>query len=284
MTTALLDIGGMIDGVQFQTWLYDQGFAPRTVQLYTQTLRRARRHVGPLDEATTDDLIGFVRTIPASRSSRAGARYALIHYYRYRGQRDGGPAADLPLPPAPHRLPRPIGQYDRLLTAARQLGGRYQVLGELLYFTACRISEVQHAAWHQFDLAADVPVWYIAGKGSRKRGAKVRQVPLRPELVTTLRAWRAGHSTEEYLFPSDQSVAGYVHVSTLRVWVQTIAAAAGIVGATPHRWRHSTATMALERTNDLRGVQEFLGHASLASTQVYTAVVARRLTDIVGAL
>lgn len=274
----------MTDGPQFIAWMQEQGFSPRTVQLYRQTLRRAVRHIGTLDHATADDLLEFVRTLPASRSSRAGARYALVHFYRFRGMRDGGPAADLPVPPAPHRLPRPLGDYDRLLDASRQLGGRHQVLGELLYFTACRISEAQHAAWHQFDLTAEVPVWYIEGKGSRKRGVKVRQVPLRPELVTTLAAWHAGHSTEEWVFPSDQSACGHVHVSTLGIWVRTIAAAAGVVGATPHRWRHSTATLALERTNDLRGVQEFLGHASLASTQVYTAVVARRLTDIVGAL
>jgi site-specific recombinase XerD len=66
--------------------------------------------------------------------------------------------------------------------------------------------------------------------------------------------------------------------------VREIAAAAGVEDATPHRWRHTVATMALAETRDLRGVQEYLGHASLQSTQVYTGVVAARLQEIVESL
>src|SRR5438132_952976 len=70
----------------------------------------------------------------------------------------------------------------------------------------------------------------------------------------------------------------------LRDRVRAIAALAGIPYAQPHRWRHTVATLALERTRDLRGVQEFLGHASLASTQIYTGVVAGRLQEISASL
>jgi integrase/recombinase XerC len=70
----------------------------------------------------------------------------------------------------------------------------------------------------------------------------------------------------------------------MRGYVSEIAELAGVPDATPHRWRHSTATLALERTGNLRGVQDFLGHASLQSTQLYTAVLPSRLTEIVLAL
>lgn len=267
---------------EFGRWMQDQGFSPRTIALYRQMIRRAAHHCGDLDEATPNDLTAFVRTLPATRSSRAGARYALGAYYRYRGHNDGGPARTILVPPAPYRLPRPVAEYDRLLEAARQLGGRYQVLGELLYFTACRRDEVRRAAWHQFDLASDC--WYIEGKGSKRRGPKVRRVPLHPDLASTLRAWRIAHPNDAYLFPSDRSAYGTVHSSTIGEWVETIGGTAGIAGATPHRWRHSTATRALERSGDIRAVQELLGHATLASTQLYTLVTDGRLTNVVGYL
>jgi site-specific recombinase XerD len=143
-------------GGDFARWLTDQGYSARTVDLYTRTVRRAARfldeHQTTIARAGEDDLRAFWETVPATRSSRALVRYALIAYYRFSGRPDGRP---------------------------------------------------DHA-----------------------------------------------------------------HVT----------------GVTPHRWRHTVATLALERTRDLRGVQEWLGHASVQSTQLYTGVTANRLAEIVSVL
>lgn len=277
-------------GGAFGSWLAEQGYSPRTIALYTQTIRRVSTYLdsigSTLARAGEEELHGFWEMVPATRSSRAGARYALVAYYKFRGRDDGWPANHLLLPPAPYRLPRPFSAeiLGDLLAAARLIGGDHQVVAELLAYTACRRSEVRTAEWHQFDLDATNPVWYIAGKGAQRRGPKPRQVPLHPSLLTTLRARRVFQPHATALFPSVRSADGHLCTSTIGAMVDTICDTAGIERLTPHRWRHAAATIALAETLDLRAVQEFLGHASLASTQIYTGVLPGRLIDVVRSL
>lgn len=277
-------------GGAFGLWLAEQGYSPRTITLYTQTIRRVSLYLDSIDStlarAGEAELHGFWEKVPATRSSRAGARYALIAYYKFRGREDGWPANRLLLPPAPYRLPRPFSAevLTDLLAAARLIGGVHQLVAEMLAYTACRRCEVRTAAWHQFDLDATNPVWYIAGKGAQRRGPKPRQVPLHPSLLTTLRAWRAADPHATVLFPSTRSRDGCLSTTTIGAITDAVCAAAGVERATPHRWRHATATIALAQTMDLRAVQEFLGHASLASTQIYTGVLPGRLVEVVHAL
>lgn len=274
-------------GGAFATWMAERGYSPRTIELYGQIVRRVANYLtergSTLARATEGDIHEFWATVPATRSSRAGVRYALVAYYRYRGRADGGPAAALELPPAPYRLPRPFSAdaLGDLLAAARQLGGHHRVIAELLAYTGCRMNEMRTAAWHQFDLETAQPVWYIAGKGAQRRGPKPRQVPLHPRLADTLRWWRTQHRGSVVLFPSDRSRDGYRSASWVAVAVGEVCDVAGVARVTPHRWRHTVATLALENSRDLRGVQELLGHASLQSTQIYTGVTTGRLTDIV---
>lgn len=274
----------------FQAWLRSEGYAPRTVTLYTQIVRRADRYLAgigvALDTATIGDLRSFWLSVPEHRESRKGARCALIAWYRYRGIPGGGLARDLPNLPAPHRLPRPHSaeEYVRFIDAARELGGRHQVVGDLLAHTGARISEVRCATWAQFDLAAAEPVWYITGKGSARRGARIRQVPVHPRLASTLRGWMPSPGATGPLFPSERSDDGFLSYSTMRETVAEIAKAAQVDRSTAHRWRHTVATLGLERDGNLRDVQDLLGHASLTSTQIYTAVAPSRLTRLVGTL
>lgn len=274
-------------GGGFDQWLAEQGYSPRTIDLYTRTIRRVAEHLATFDttlaRAGEDDLHGFWEKVPATRSSRAGVRYALVAYYRYRGRPDGRPANGLPLPPAPYRLPRPVSAraLDDLLAAARRLGGVHQVAAEILAYTACRRCELRAAQWHQFDL--DAGLWYVSGKGAQRRGPKPRQVPVHPRLRATLVSWRAEHREAAAVFPG-RSRDGMLSTATIGRIVAEVTDAAGMEGVTPHRWRHTVATIALERTHDLRGVQELLGHSSLASTQVYTGVTAGRLAEIISVL
>jgi integrase/recombinase XerD len=171
-----------------------------------------------------------------------------------------------------------------MLAAAAEMGGLWETFASLLAYTGCRMSEAARARWTQLELDGEHPVWYVEGKGARRRGPKVRVVPLNAELVDVLHRWRATSDSPDWLFPSDRSVSGHLHQSTLQKRLSEVCEAAEIQRATAHRWRHSVATIALQRTGDLRGVQSLLGHASLATTQIYTKVIPDQLRALVDAL
>lgn len=283
------DVRNVRTDAAFRTWMVGQGYSPRTVALYGLYVRQASEWLSArgssLAQANEHDLNEWWSTLPLSASSRNGARHALRAWYRHRGKRDGGPAAGIERIPAPLSLPRPLpaDEFDLLTRAAQALGGVHELFITLLASTGCRIGEAQRARWHQFELG-DQPVWYIEGKGARRRGPKVRQVPVNDSLSVVLARWRTESRSPDWLFPSERSARGYQHQSTLRRRLTEVCEAAGVDRATAHRWRHTVATVGLERTGDLRGVQELLGHASLATTQVYTKVQPGRLRGIVDCL
>jgi integrase len=274
----------------FHSWLTNRGYSPRTIELYTHYVRRCTKHLKEagrsLNRADHADLYLWWTTLPMSASSRNGARHALIAYYRYRGRDDGAPAHKIPRTPAPTTLPRPVAAvtYDAIRDAADQLGGIHRILGALLADTGCRIGEARRARWHQFELRGDEPTWHIEGKWSRRRGPKIRAVPVNAHLRGALTAWRAECTSADWLFPSIKSRTGYLAFSTLGRHLEEVCEMAGAERITAHRWRHSVATIALELTGDIRGVQELLGHASLATTQIYTQVSTRRLRAVTDVL
>lgn len=274
----------------FAAWLTNHGYSMRTVELYGRYVARAAAGLAEqrvsLPRATYDHLYAWWATLPQSSSSRNGARHALIAFYRYRGRDDGAPAHRLPRIPAPTMLPRPVDPltYDELRQAADRLGGIHRILGALLADTGCRIGEARRARWHQFELRGDDPRWYIEGKGSRRRGPKERSVPINDHLREALLVWRAECTSADWLFASDRSATGYVTRCTLARRLEEICLDAQVERITPHRVRHSVATIGLEATGDLRAVQELLGHASLATTQIYTQVTTRRLRTVTDAL
>lgn len=274
----------------FGTWLAEQGYSPRTATLYGQLTSRCAtllKETGvTLGRATLDDLHSFWVTVPPTRSSRNGVRNALLAYYRYRGRRDGNPASDLPNLPEPISLPRARdgAEHAEFLRASKLLGGEHEVIGALLGYTGCRISELEHSRWHQFDLHSADPCWYIEGKGSRRRGAKVRKVDLNRSLLTVLLRWRLASGSADWVLPSTYSTTGHRGSTSIRRRVTAICEAAMIERATPHVWRHTVATVALDRSRDIRALQELLGHASLATTQRYTLVLPGRLRALVETL
>jgi integrase len=277
-------------GGDFRTWLAEQGYSRRTCTLYAQLTSRCAHHMKEsgrtLGRAKLDDLHSFWITVPPTRSSRNGVRNALLAYYKYRGHKDGAPADGLPNLPEPISLPRPRSEDDfaEFIAASHRLGGEHEVVGCLLGFTGCRISEAEHARWSQFDLHSSDPAWFIEGKGSRRRGPKVRKVDLNRTLLAVLLRHRVASNSADWLFPSTQSVSGHRGQTALRSLVTTICEGAAIERATPHEWRHTTATISLDRSRDIRALQELLGHASLATTQRYAAVLPGRLRALVDTL
>jgi integrase/recombinase XerC len=170
-------------------------------------------------------------------------------------------------------------QAERLVTepAARPdpLGLRDRAVLELLYATGIRVSELCGLDLPDVDRGRRVV--RVLGKG-----AKERSVPYGAPAEAALDAWLrhgrpalAGARSGSALLLGARGAR--LHTTTARRIVDAAAQAAGLPHTSPHGLRHSAATHLLEGGADLRSVQEMLGHASLASTQIYTHVSVERL-------
>lgn len=262
----------------FRTWLGEEGYSARTREQYLTYATRARVDLGPLHRVTVEELRAWWGGLPPTASSRNAARNALVAYYRHRGNPKGLPAALLPHIPDRDHLPRPVPVevYERFIDACADLGGKHQMLGFLLAYTGCRIGEARTCRRSNLDLT-DL-TWRIQGKGSGRRGPKERVVALHPRLGAVLSGW----PEPDWVFPSPQR-DGPIHRTTIAQLFKETADRAGLV-LTAHQLRHTVATLGLDRTRDIRAVQELLGHASLATTQRYTQVTGSRVREVVGSL
>jgi integrase/recombinase XerC len=149
---------------------------------------------------------------------------------------------------------------------------------ELLYASGVRVSELCGLDIDDLDL--DRRTIRVLGKGGRERTVPIG-LPAERAVRTWLRDGRprvAGPSSGSALLLGARG--GRLNPTTARQVVAAWAAAAGLAQTSPHDLRHSAATHLLDGGADLRAVQELLGHASLASTQIYTHVSKERLRKV----
>ncbi|WP_306232382.1 site-specific tyrosine recombinase XerD [Agrococcus beijingensis] len=201
-------------------------------------------------------------------------------------------AKDQRPPKLPSRLPTAISvsQMQRLLetaagdeaAAADPAALRDRALLELLYATGARISEL--IALDVDDLPApDDPHGLVRVTG---KGAKQRLVPIGSFARAAVEAWlvrgRPALATRGRGTPALLLGARGGRLSRQAAWevIQRVAEEAGVAHVSPHTFRHSFATHLLEGGADVRVVQELLGHASVATTQIYTHVTADTLRDM----
>ncbi|MDR7234981.1 site-specific tyrosine recombinase XerD [Agrococcus sp. BE272] len=196
-------------------------------------------------------------------------------------------AKDQRPPKLPQRLPKAISvaQMQRLLEAAGgddPAGLRDRALLELLYATGARISEVVGLDVDDLAATADVQqLVRVTGKG-----AKQRLVPVGSYARRATDAWlvrgRAALAAKGRGTPALLLGARGGRLSRQAAWeiIQRVADEAGVEHVSPHTFRHSFATHLLEGGADVRVVQELLGHASVATTQIYTQVTADTLRDM----
>jgi integrase/recombinase XerD len=225
---------------------------------------------------------GFDASTAARRLS------ALRQFYRFllsENVRADDPSAAIDAPKRGRRLPKVLTEADvkALLEAARALNGddglRATALLEVLYATGLRVSEL-----------LSLPVSAAAAHGGvvivRGKGNKERMVPLTHEAIAALKHWLTARARNErespWLFPSPIRKR---HLT--RQWfaqlLKSLAAAAGLDPrrVSPHVVRHAFASHLLAHGADLRAVQEMLGHADIATTQIYTHVLEERLKSAV---
>ena len=265
--------------------------APRTVDAYRRDLAQLSGWLEkPVGAATTEDIERYLAQLradglsPATIARRVAAIRSFFRHEQLIGTRPDNPAAEVALPRRRRRLPHPLSaaEAERLVEAAagttpRDL--RDRALVELLYGAGLRVSEAVGLEKGGVDL--EQRLVRCVGKG-----AKERVVPLGRRGVEALRRYLARgrpfldrrHRPELFL----NAQGGALTRAGAFLILRRLAAKAGLEPERihPHLLRHSFATHLLEGGADLRSVQEMLGHADLATTELYTHVSDRRRRDV----
>ena len=218
---------------------------------------------------------------PRSVQRRLSAVRSFFSFLIREGQTKNNPGVGIRAPKSARRLPQTldVDQMGRLLEVPVEtpLDARDVALMELLYSSGLRLAELVSLDLAQLDLA-DRTV-RVLGKGS-----KTRIVPVGSKALGALRAWLK----ERPALARPDTAALFVGRNGARLGARAVqlrvAAAArrqGLaMGVHPHLFRHSFATHLLESSQDLRGVQELLGHADISTTQVYTHLDFQHLARI----
>lgn len=257
---------------------------PATQANYAIYVRRWLAHcdaqgLDPLT-ATLDDLEGFWTARLYSRDSKLSGRTALVAWHSYlvhRRLRRDNPAHELPRIRKLRRVPRARGreQAIELSAAAAASGPMWDAAVGLMLEAGLRIGEVRPLRWEQLE-----GQWLqLEGKGGQQRAVWLDDL-----LYTALRRWRDECPDREWMFPSPRGRPVPMSDAYMRKRIAELGAKVGIPDLTPHQLRHTFATELLERGVDLRVIQELLGHASVATTQVYTHVRDERKREAVGRL
>jgi integrase/recombinase XerD len=224
----------------------------------------------------------------AGLSARSAARRlsCLRQFFRFlvrQGVRPDDPSHLLE-PPRPGRaLPRVLSEAEvrALLEAARGLPGAHGVVApaavELLYSSGLRVSEL--LALTRTAIAAGAPMLTVRGKGGKER-----LVPLSAASLAAARALIAASPSSRWLFAGRDPRKPLTRQGFDLVLADA-ARSAGLPDGTvsPHVLRHSFASHMLARGADLRSLQLLLGHADIATTQIYTHVMHERLAALVSA-
>jgi integrase/recombinase XerD len=214
---------------------------------------------------------------------RAATLRRFFGFLHDEGLRPDDPSVALPRPRHQRPLPRILdtGEVDAIFTAAEQraASGRPEALRnlallELLYGSGLRASEL--VTLPRRAVRQGQPFLILQGKG-----AKERLVPVSSRALEAVRRWlEASPGDSPWLFPG-----GKKHLSRVRLFqiVRALAVDAGIAPdrVSPHVLRHAFATHLLAGGADLRALQTLLGHADIATTQIYTHVDSDRLVELV---
>ena len=293
-----------------QSLVVERGLAANTVESYRRDLRRyesalAARGKTTLDAVTSTDVAEFLASLregdaehgPLAVTSAARAVIAVrgLHAFAVaEGLAEEDPARDVTPPPPPKRLPKAItiSEVEKLLDAAgpgpddvsaepRLL--RDRALLEFLYGTGARISEATGLDVDELQLGDD-PMVRLAGKGGKHRVVPVGSYAVRALEAYLVRARPAlaAASRRVSVSPAVFLNARGGRLTRQGAWGVLHAAAgrARLPDVTPHTLRHSFATHLLDGGADIRVVQELLGHASVATTQIYTLITVDRLREV----
>lgn len=228
------------------------------------------------DPATlhTEQLRAFVASehrrglSPKSLQRRLSACRSFYQWLLRHGRVAANPAAALRAPKAPRKLPQVLDVDEAVqlveLPTDAPLGLRDRAMLELFYSSGLRLSELCALRWHDLDLAEGLVT--VLGKGSKQR-----TVPVGSHARRALEDWRreSQGQPDRPVFPGRHGAP--IGARAVQIRLRQLAQRQGLFKRVhPHLLRHSFASHVLESSGDLRGVQELLGHADIATTQIYT--------------
>jgi integrase/recombinase XerD len=266
----------------------EAGASPNTLAAYRNDLAKAAEELRPgLGEADREALSKLGEKWAGLASSTVARRAsALRRFYRFLvddGLRADDPSAALPQPKLQRPLPKVLSEaqveamFDAVgdkAASGEPLAQRNLALLELLYGSGLRASEV--ISLPRAAVREGQPFLILRGKGSKER-----LVPISSRAAAAVRDWLQNvPASTAWLFPG-----GKKNISRVRLFqlVREMAADAGIPPdrISPHVLRHAFATHLLSGGADLRVLQALLGHADIATTQIYTHVDSARLVQLV---
>lgn len=274
----------------------ERGAAKNTLVAYGADLDHvmgflARRKQGPAN-ADAEGLRAYLKSLdyvgmtPRTTARRLSVIRQFFRFLLAERLREDDPASALDSPKLGRPLPKVLSrvEVDALIEVTKALsdGGRMATLLELLYATGMRVSELVTLPLTAAD--RNPAMLLVRGKGNKER-----QIPLSDPARKAIVGWldvRAGALQEgeesRFLFPS-RGREGHLTRQRFAQLLKEVALKAGIDPAhvSPHVLRHAFASHLLEAGADLRSVQLMLGHADIATTQIYTHVVPEKVRSLV---
>jgi integrase/recombinase XerD len=277
----------------FQHLAVERGLAALTLEAYAHDLRdfheflteRGREQWAAVSLTDLQEYLTVLEGRGLSARSRSRSVSALRQFFRFLQREElvaTNPVELVDSPRLPRRLPKVLGEteVETLLAApdaATPTGLRDSALLEVLYATGLRVSELVGLTLKQVDLRRGV----VRPRG---KGSKERVVPMVPQAVAKLQAYLA--QGRPRLLRGKESPYIFLNrrggrLSRQGFWkiLKQYARQAGVRDLSPHTLRHSFATHLLSRGANLRALQMLLGHADLATTQIYTHLDAARLRE-----
>jgi len=267
--------------------------SPHTAKAYARDLARLAELAGAteLPALTAHDIRGFVARLhsgglaPASIGRTLSAWRSFFRWLADRGSARANPVVGIRGPKRAKRLPKALSadQAVRLAGGAPGDGAlalRDHALVELLYSSGLRLSELTSLDWRHFESRGHRPgsVSWIDVEGAeatvRGKGGKTRSVPIGGPALDALKRWLAARAgirscDERALFVSARGAR--LAPRSVQARLSQLARQLGLgMHVHPHMLRHSFASHLLQSSGDLRAVQELLGHANIATTQIYT--------------
>lgn len=273
----------------------EKGFSPHTVASYCCDLRQFKSYLNSISvnswwELSRDNILGYIyflqkkRKAPATVARQVATLKSFCRFLQEEGFINDNPAATLDTPRVGRRLPRvlSLGEVDDLLNRPAvtvEIGLRDRAMLELLYATGLRVSEL--LSLNVGDINLEEGYLRCMGKRSRERMVPVSQLACEfvGEYLRKVRSRLVRGREEPALFVNHRGR----RMTRQGFWkiIKRYAREAGIdKPIAPHVLRHSVATHLLENGADLRAVQEMLGHASIATTQIYTHLTRSRIREV----
>lgn len=273
----------------------ERGASPNTLDAYGRDLLDASGYMGGgLCSAEAADLSGWLQSLAKdglAASTQARKLSSLKRFFRFlfeERDRKDDPTSKLDAPKVTRDVPDVLSreQVDALLQACAE-DARMTCLLELLYGAGLRVSELVSLRLGNLPRRR-LGLWETREMIIRGKGGKERLCPLGVPALLALRNWleardgdKYGTGSGDFLFPS-RGKSGHLTRRRLAQMLEKLAYAVGLNPARvyPHALRHAYATHLLQGGADLRSVQTLLGHADIATTQIYTHVLTDELAEL----